>query len=431
MSTDLTRAPHPLSSAVVLSLGLHMAALQFVILPAPAESVPTLAIETRLIARETPPIPPPKSPPVQKQPAAARSQTRPLPAAALPMLSGGAAMGDEDGVTMSRTETQPAAGRLATNHVESSMAGIPRGGAQAAAGGLDAVRETTGSAALPALVSAAPSMAARPVPAAGGGQAEAGELASARALTGALASRVLTSAVASGGAGGSGTRPVAGGSAVSGEAGNSLSSGPVAARAAVLSSATAAAATGTKAGSAAPAFAAPGETHGQRIDLAHAKRADARLADASAQPRSAGSSDRDRGAEPSGPAPAQRHSGPPKTNPRLADAVAVAVDFNALPTTSNRLIKAALAADGESCFRYTSRMLGMRQQGLVVLRVRVNRDGRAEQIELQKGSGNAALDAAALEQAQGCARFVLSDRHGRPVAASVELPIRYQINNEF
>lgn len=74
----------------------------------------------------------------------------------------------------------------------------------------------------------------------------------------------------------------------------------------------------------------------------------------------------------------------------------------------------------------TSRRLG--EQGKVLLRVLVGAAGLAEKVELKLGSGFARLDQAALE-AVGRWRFVPARRGEQAVAAWVQVPVTFQLDN--
>jgi len=74
-----------------------------------------------------------------------------------------------------------------------------------------------------------------------------------------------------------------------------------------------------------------------------------------------------------------------------------------------------------------SRRLG--EQGMVWLLVRVDADGRPESVEVERLSGHARLDAAALAAVRGW-RFVPARRAGRAVAAEVRVPIKFALEND-
>lgn len=69
----------------------------------------------------------------------------------------------------------------------------------------------------------------------------------------------------------------------------------------------------------------------------------------------------------------------------------------------------------------------LREEGEVLLDVRVTADGRAEQVRIRRGSGYARLDEAALDTVQHW-RFVPARRGSEPVAATVLVPIQFQLD---
>ncbi|MDP3856744.1 MAG: energy transducer TonB [Stagnimonas sp.] len=76
---------------------------------------------------------------------------------------------------------------------------------------------------------------------------------------------------------------------------------------------------------------------------------------------------------------------------------------------------------------YQSRKLG--EQGTVWLRVLVNPDGRPQQVLVDRGSGYARLDAAAVEVVQRRWRFVPARRGEEAIAAWVLVPISFERSN--
>lgn len=66
-------------------------------------------------------------------------------------------------------------------------------------------------------------------------------------------------------------------------------------------------------------------------------------------------------------------------------------------------------------------------QGRVVLRIRVDEEGRPADVAVDSGSGDPRLDRLAREQADRCARFDLYDRQGRRRPGLVRLPVVYRI----
>jgi protein TonB len=74
----------------------------------------------------------------------------------------------------------------------------------------------------------------------------------------------------------------------------------------------------------------------------------------------------------------------------------------------------------------SARRLG--QSGLVVLRVRVSEAGRPAEVRVARSAGVDALDRAALEAVQGWT-FVPARRGDTPVAAWVEVPVRFRLED--
>jgi protein TonB len=76
-------------------------------------------------------------------------------------------------------------------------------------------------------------------------------------------------------------------------------------------------------------------------------------------------------------------------------------------------------------------LLAIRQgaQGQVLLLVDVLTDGRAGRIELEKSSGHAALDAAAINAVRAC-RFTPARKDGLLAAQTVSIPIQFNLKDE-
>ena len=174
-----------------------------------------------------------------------------------------------------------------------------------------------------------------------------------------------------------------------------------------------------------------GET--QRLTRAHAQAGEARMAAAGAAGRQPASAVPGLpGAVVSAESAAQRHGGPER---RPAGLVAIeggrALDPSALDSApSNLVFRAALAGDGEACFGYSTPLRRAGLQGLVVLRVRVDVIGRPQHIEIRSSSGVPRLDTHAKDQAARCARFFVHNRKGQAVAATLDLPVRYRLNQD-
>lgn len=88
-------------------------------------------------------------------------------------------------------------------------------------------------------------------------------------------------------------------------------------------------------------------------------------------------------------------------------------------------------SDGRPRFRlpprpadYPPRALELGQQGEALVRVRLDPDGKAAEILLWRGTGFDMLDRAALAAVRGW-HFMPALRNGQPVAAWVEIPVRF------
>lgn len=69
-----------------------------------------------------------------------------------------------------------------------------------------------------------------------------------------------------------------------------------------------------------------------------------------------------------------------------------------------------------------------KMQGLVLLSVLVGTDGRPHGVVVKHSSGFEILDEAALQAVRGW-RFAPGSRGGRPVEASVDVPIRFSLSD--
>lgn len=65
-------------------------------------------------------------------------------------------------------------------------------------------------------------------------------------------------------------------------------------------------------------------------------------------------------------------------------------------------------------------------EGAVLLRVRVDAQGRPADIQLQAGSGWRLFDEAALQQVRGC-RFIPATQDGQAIDSWVEFPVRFAL----
>ena len=408
---------------LVLSLALHLAALG---LPTwvPASLPPT-----------TPPVQVylelvPESKPAQAQPKpVVRPTSRSATPAPQPLLAGGGAMSEEaDDVsaqaTPSQARTQLTDATSAAGGAQTSQAA---GAWSEAAGGTqrsDSVQAGPGPARLREV---AETRAAATAGGSSGGQAGSGEMA-AGVLRG--EGRTASAVLARQPSGVAVAREIQGTPAQGAGEGASAARAGAATGAAHLRTAVAGSAGAAEAGQSVRASGV-GQGETQRLSRAHAQAAVARMADAgSAGRQPAAATPGMPGAVVSAESPAMRHGGPE----RLAGGLAAiengrALDASALDSApSNFVFRAALAGDGEACFGYSTALRRTGLQGLVVLRVRVDVSGRPQRIEIRNSSGVARLDAHAKDQAERCARFVVHNRKGQAVAATLDLPVRYRFN---
>lgn len=141
-------------------------------------------------------------------------------------------------------------------------------------------------------------------------------------------------------------------------------------------------------------------------------------------------------AEPPKPAP------PKPAAPRPAAKPVNVAQATTAPDAGNAAVtQQATAAPGESIvwegqprYRipprpavYPPRSIELGQQGEVLVRVRLEPDGSAAEIKLWRSSGHGLLDRAALAAVHGW-HFMPAMRGGRPVAAWVEIPVRFHLH---
>ena len=152
------------------------------------------------------------------------------------------------------------------------------------------------------------------------------------------------------------------------------------------------------------------------------------------------------------PAPAPTEKAPATPAPTVNTPPTAAPAENALPTASSvaaTLLPAAAAnsstepstalrepepllqiARADHAFNpppdYPLALLERGVGGVVWLRVRVERDGRAADVQLLRGSGQRLLDEAALAAARGW-RFVAARRGAQSLASWVEFPVRFAV----
>jgi protein TonB len=146
--------------------------------------------------------------------------------------------------------------------------------------------------------------------------------------------------------------------------------------------------------------------------------------------------------EPPKTAPPRPSRAPPVTQPTPARAQAAAArspaqDFgsgsDARQAAAGFLPTPPIVWEGKPRFRhpptpavYPPRAIELNQQGEVVVRVRLDPEGTAVEIVLHRPSGFSLLDRAALAAVRGW-HFLPAMRDGRPVAAWVEIPVRFHL----
>ncbi len=142
--------------------------------------------------------------------------------------------------------------------------------------------------------------------------------------------------------------------------------------------------------------------------------------------------------EPPKPKPAAPKPAPPRpaAKPAAIAQAATSPDAgNAAATQQATAAPAELAIvwEGKPRYRlpprpavYPPRAIELGQQGEAVVRVRLEPDGSAAEIRLWRSSGFGLLDRAALTAVHGW-HFLPAMRGGRPVAAWVEIPVRFHL----
>jgi protein TonB len=68
-------------------------------------------------------------------------------------------------------------------------------------------------------------------------------------------------------------------------------------------------------------------------------------------------------------------------------------------------------------------------EGIVMLQVRVEPDGRAGQVQIVHSAGYAVLDHAA-QRAVSSWEFLPARRGGRPISSTVNVPVRFRLTEE-
>jgi protein TonB len=132
------------------------------------------------------------------------------------------------------------------------------------------------------------------------------------------------------------------------------------------------------------------------------------------------------------PRPTAKPAAPPAT-PRHAPSHDFGTAAEAQQAAAGFLAVPAIVWEGKPRYRhpptpavYPPRAIELNQQGEAVVRVRLDPDGSAVEIVLFRGSGFELLDRAALAAVRGW-HFLPAVRDGRPVAAWVEIPVRFHL----
>ncbi len=132
--------------------------------------------------------------------------------------------------------------------------------------------------------------------------------------------------------------------------------------------------------------------------------------------------------KPVDPSPVVAHAQPapaPAVTAPVAAAPMLAAAAPAVPIRAPRF-DAAYLRNPPPAYPRASRRLG--EEGRVVLRVRVESDGRPSQLAVQASSGSARLDDAAFDAVRRW-RFVAARRGDESVAAWVLVPIEFRLND--
>lgn len=135
------------------------------------------------------------------------------------------------------------------------------------------------------------------------------------------------------------------------------------------------------------------------------------------------------------PKPKPPAARPPAPRPNAASAWthAPAPDTGNAGMTRQASASSAIVFDGKPRYRlpptppaYPQRSIELNQQGEALVRVRLDPDGSVAEILLWRSSGFPLLDRAALAAVRGW-HFLPAVRDGRPVAAWVEIPVRFHL----
>jgi protein TonB len=137
------------------------------------------------------------------------------------------------------------------------------------------------------------------------------------------------------------------------------------------------------------------------------------------------------------PAPAQAAAQVPAQAATPATAPAAAPSSGPAPAAESVMPASTRSTDADYKAAYLNNprpaypLLAIRQgaQGQVLLLVEVLTDGRAGRIELEKSSGHAALDAAAINAVRAW-RFTPARKDGLLAAQTVSIPIQFNLKDE-
>ena len=141
-------------------------------------------------------------------------------------------------------------------------------------------------------------------------------------------------------------------------------------------------------------------------------------------------------AKPPAPPKPKAASATPAANPVATTPAATAPPTNGSPGTQLAAVaplSSAIVWEGKPRYRvpprppkYPGRAVELGQQGEALVRVRLDPDGTAAEILLWRSSGFGLLDRAALAAVHGW-HFLPAQRNGHPVAAWVEIPVRFHL----
>ncbi len=141
--------------------------------------------------------------------------------------------------------------------------------------------------------------------------------------------------------------------------------------------------------------------------------------------------------KPSPPPTAQqqqpKQQAAPQAKPKAAPSQNLGSTGAAQQAAAGFLPMPAVVWEGKPRYRYPPtpaayppRAIDLNQQGEVVLRVRLDPEGNAVEIVVHRPSGHQLLDRAALAAVKSW-HFLPAMRDGRPVAAWVEIPVRFHL----